>query len=112
MAAPASIFSCILASFLSWISARAEVTASSEIASASAGAAAASSSLSFLAFSLISAKSFWRVPLDYDSSVLPSANSSRGDFSDFSDFFVFEIDFVSARVAFFFFSSASLAAAF
>jgi len=63
IAAPSSIIYCILASFLSWISAKAEVTASSEIASASAGAAAASS-LSFLAFCLISAKSFCNVSLD------------------------------------------------
>jgi hypothetical protein len=58
-----SIFSCIFSAFLSSISAKAELTASSEIASASAGAAAASS-LSFLAFCLISSKSFSSVSLD------------------------------------------------
>jgi hypothetical protein len=56
---------------------------------------------------LISAKSFWSVPLD--SSDFSSVLSV--DFSDFSVLSVF-VDLVSARVAFFFFSSASLAAFF
>jgi len=57
IAAPSFIFSYIFSAFLSSISAKAVLTASSEIASASAGAAAASS-LSSLAFCLISSKSF------------------------------------------------------